>query len=68
MRVKSVLVHVALTFGLTLVVGAVVSLLWSLIRHGSVSADWELSFRLAVIFGLVIPLAKGGYLGEKRSS
>jgi len=65
MRVKSFVAHFAITFGLTLVVSALVSRLWSLIRHGGGSADWDLSFRLAVVLGLVIPLTTGGHFRAK---
>jgi hypothetical protein len=67
MKLKPLITHAAITFCLTLVVSALVSWLWSLIRHGAGSADWETSFRLAVILGLVIPLATGGHFGSERS-
>jgi hypothetical protein len=68
MKAKWFLAHFGVTFALVLVVGAAVSWLWSLIAHGSGAVDWESSFRLAVILGLVVPLATGGYFSGKGSS
>jgi hypothetical protein len=65
MRVKSFIAHFAITFGLAFVVSALVSWLWAVIRHGGGSADWETSFRLAVILGIVIPITTGGHFGAK---
>jgi hypothetical protein len=58
MNLKNFLVSFATTFVLTLVVAVIVSFLYSLIVHGTAAADWELSFRLAIIFGLILPLTK----------
>ena len=63
MGVKTLLVHFAIVFALTLVVSAAVSLLWNLVRYGSVVADWESSFHLAVVFGIV--LTGIGAIGSK---
>ena len=60
MRVKNFLAHFAVTFVLAFAVSAVVSWLWSAIAHGAGAVDWESSVRLAVILGLVMPLATGG--------
>lgn len=68
MNVKGFVVHFGVTFVLVLVVSAVVSWLWSLIAHGAGSADWESSVRLALILGLVIPLATGGRFASKEDS
>jgi hypothetical protein len=68
MNVKRLLTHIGVTFVLVFVVAAVVSWLWSLVAHGSGAVDWESTFRLAVILGLVIPLATGGYFGGKQRS
>jgi len=52
-------------FFITLVVAVIVTLLWNLIAHGMVTADWATSFRLALIFGIVLPLANR--LGRKKT-
>jgi len=63
MRLKTFLMHFAIVFALTLVVSAAVSLLWNLVRHGSAVADWESSFRFAIIFGIVLSWI--GAIGSK---
>ena len=67
MNVRGFIAHLGITFILALVVSAAVSWLWSLAVHGNGVVDWESSFRLAVILGLVIPLATGGHFGDKRN-
>lgn len=42
-------------FSLVLVVGAVVTYLYSLLVHGSGIIDWDTSLRLAIIFAIVLP-------------
>ncbi|MBN2244951.1 MAG: hypothetical protein JW755_03810 [Candidatus Aminicenantes bacterium] len=44
-------------FFITLVVAVIVTLLWNLIAHGNAIIDWASSFRFAIIFGIVLPLA-----------
>ncbi len=41
-------------FSLTIVVGAVVTFLYSLIAHGSGIINWEISFILAVVLSAVL--------------
>jgi hypothetical protein len=43
-------------FTTTLIVGAGVTYLWSLFFHEVAIVDWETSFRLAFIFGIVFPI------------
>jgi uncharacterized membrane protein (DUF106 family) len=42
-------------FSLVVIVSAIVTYLYSLIVHGSGIIDWETSFRLAIIFAIVLP-------------
>lgn len=51
-------------FLITLVVAVIVTLLWNLIAHGNAIVDWATSFRLALIFAIVLPLANR--VGRKR--
>lgn len=37
---------------------AIVTFLWNLIGHGVSTVDWETSFRLAIMFGVVLTWAK----------
>ncbi|MFC1746732.1 hypothetical protein ACFLZR_00165 [Candidatus Neomarinimicrobiota bacterium] len=55
MNIKSYLAEAGVLFVLTLVVSVIVSYLYGLLVHGAGSADWELAFRNAFLFGLVIP-------------
>jgi hypothetical protein len=50
---KRFLVDFAVVYAVSLVVCAVVSLLWNLIAHGTGTVDWETSFRFAVPFGII---------------
>jgi hypothetical protein len=58
MNIKRSLVDFAVFFAVTLVVTVVVTFLWNLFVHGAPLVDWETSFRFAIIFGVVLPLAK----------
>jgi hypothetical protein len=55
MNIKRSLVDFATVFAVTLIVCAIVTLLWSLIVHGSGTIDWETSFRFAILFGIIVP-------------
>ena len=68
MNIKQFLVGFATIFALTLVVAAIVSFLYSLIVHGTGVFDWELAFRLAIIFGLVLPITRALEGREKKKT
>ena len=55
MNIKKFLLGFVITFVLMFVVSAIVSYLYSLIAHGTGIFDWEMSFRFAFIFGIVLP-------------
>lgn len=55
MNIKTLLVNGLTVFAVTLIVTAIVTLLWSLIVHGASTIDWETSFRSAVLFGIIFP-------------
>ena len=57
MSAKDLLVDMAITIPTTFIVAAVVTYLYALIAHGSGAVDWEASFDLALIIGIVLPLA-----------
>jgi hypothetical protein len=48
----------AVIFVLALVVASIVSYLFNLISEGAGTVDWETSFRMAVILGIILPVAK----------
>jgi hypothetical protein len=53
MNSKRLLVDFATVFALSLVVTAIVTLLGNLIVHGASTVDWETSFRVAILFGII---------------
>jgi hypothetical protein len=55
MNVKKLLVEFVVVFAVSLVVSVIVSVLWNLIVHGASTIDWETSFQLAVLFGIIVP-------------
>lgn len=67
MNVKGLAVNVVATFAVVLVVAVVVTYLWNLSMHGAGNADWETSFRLAVIFGIALPTAEALRLKQKQT-
>ncbi len=55
MNIKQYLFYSWTVFAGTLIVTAVVSLLWNLIGHRASAIDWETSFRFAILFGIIVP-------------
>ena len=55
MNIKRLLVDFVTVFAVTLIVSGIVTLLWNLIVHGASTIDWESSFRLAILFGIILP-------------
>jgi hypothetical protein len=46
-------------FVLAFIATAIVTLLWNhFIKNNGLKVDWETSFRMAFVFGLVIPLSQ----------
>ena len=58
MKFKQRLVDFTLVFIVTFAVTVAVTFLWNLLIHANALVDWETSFRLAIIFGIVLPLVK----------
>lgn len=55
MNIKKLLVDFVTVFAVSLIVSVIVTLLWNLIVHGAATVDWETSFRLAILFGIILP-------------
>jgi hypothetical protein len=55
MNIKKLLVDFVTVFAVTLIVSAIVTLIWNLIVHGASTIDWETSFRFAILFGIIFP-------------
>ena len=66
MKIKNVLVDFVVIFVLVLVVASVVGYLWNLIFHATGTVDWETSFRLAIILGIVFTWMKAREGEQKR--
>jgi hypothetical protein len=66
MNIKQSLTDFVVFFAVTLVVTIVVTFLWNFLVHGSPLVDWETSFRLAIIFGIVLPLVKAREYTSKQ--
>jgi hypothetical protein len=56
MSFQNILRGFVVYFVLVFAVSAAVGYLYSLIAHGQGIIDWESSFRLAFIFGIVLPM------------
>jgi hypothetical protein len=56
MNIKKGLISFITGFAITLVVSIAVTYLYSLAFHDAARIDWETSFRLAVTFGILIPI------------
>jgi hypothetical protein len=66
MNIKSFLIDFVSSFLLVLVVASIVTYLWNLIFHAAGAVDWETSFRLAIIFGIVLPWIKARERKEQQ--
>jgi hypothetical protein len=62
MNIKRLLVGFVTAFAVSLLVSAIVTLLWNVIVHGTSTVDWEASFRFAMVFGILLPV-----VGTRRS-
>ena len=66
MSIKKLLIDFVITFAVTFVVAAIVTFLYSLIIHEAGAVDWETSFRLGIILGVVLSWTKARESKEKR--
>ncbi len=64
MNFKKVLISFAIGFAITLFVSSLVTYLYSLGFHETAKIDWETSFRLAIILGIIFPVIEAR---ERRS-
>ena len=65
MNIKSLLIDFVSTFLLVLVVASIVTYLWNFIFHATGAVDWETSFRLAIILGIILPWIQSRAIKEK---
>jgi len=57
MSTKGYLIDMAITATIAFVAALVVTYLYNLLAHGVGQVDWETTFDLAIILGIVLPLA-----------
>lgn len=57
MQASAFLRDVAVTAGVAFVVAAVVTYLYGWVAHGYAAVDWETAFDMALILGIVLPVA-----------
>jgi len=59
MKLKTFLTRFFITFGIALLANILLSVLWNyLIKDKGPVIDWETSFRMAVLFAVIIPLTQ----------
>ena len=56
MKIKRFLIHFVIIFALVFVVNPIVIYVWNIIRHGEGSFNWQTTFVLAIVLGIVLPL------------
>jgi len=61
MNVKRLLVDALTVFAASLVVSIIVTVLWNLAFHGTLTVDWETSCRFAIVLGIILP-----WIGTRR--
>lgn len=67
MNIREFFTEFVIAFAAALGVAVIVTYLWNLIARGAGAFDWETSFRLAIIFGIVLPLV-AAYERKKRTT
>jgi len=63
MKIKNFLRDFAIIFVIVFIVTTIVIYIYNLIAHSAGSFNWETSFQLAIIFGIVLPAIR---IFEKR--
>ncbi len=58
MNLKNIAIGFVTVGPIVLVVSIIVAYLYSLVVHGNGQMDWELSLRLAIIFGIALPIIR----------
>ena len=65
MNIRKLIVEYVTVFAVALVSGSLVSFLWNFIGHGESIVDWETSFSLAILFGIILTWKKWREIKEK---
>ncbi len=59
MNIRPWLFNFVRSFLIVLVVASVITYLWNLVFHAAGAVDWETSFQLAIILGIVLTWEMG---------
>jgi hypothetical protein len=65
MKFKTYAREFMLAFAITFIVSIIVTFLYSLIVHGQGAVNWEITFDLAILVGILIPVIE--HRGKKNS-
>ena len=65
MKIKKFLIHFVIYFSLVLVINPIVVYVWNLVRHGEGAFDWQLTFTLAIILGIILAVERARKSKEK---
>jgi len=65
MNIKQLVIEFITVFAVALVTAILVTLLWNIIRHAESTIDWETSFSLAIMFGIILTWVKSREFEEK---
>jgi hypothetical protein len=59
MNIKHFVLRFLITFGITLITSILVTLFWNyFIKGNGFAVDWETSFRMSLVFAIVLPLTQ----------
>jgi hypothetical protein len=59
MKIKDFVLRFLITFGAALIAAVLTTIFWSyFIKEDGLMIDWETSFRMALVFAIVIPLTQ----------
>ena len=64
MSIKRILVGAVTAFTATLIICALVTLVWNLSLHRRSAVDWSTSFRFAIVLAIILPWI---ILGSRRN-
>ena len=65
MTIKKLAVEFGTVFTVALVAVSMLTFLWNFIGHGESRVDWEIAFRFAILFGIILTWAKSREIKDK---
>jgi uncharacterized membrane protein YwaF len=64
MNIKNLAVEFLVVFAVALLISAIVSFLWNIIRYGESVIEWDFAFCIAIIFGIILTWVKARKIKE----